>query len=265
MVDNVLKVDGLTKIFTTGFLRKGTENYAVKNISFQHNSKTILGLIGESGSGKTTTARLIARLARPDSGSILLKGRDVWSIPTIEFYRHVQLLFQDPYSSFNPVYKLKHGFDNVFKKLCIATKNEQMERISEVLSVVRLTDEVLYKYPHELSGGQMQRASLARALLINPELLLVDEPTSMVDASLRVTLLNVLYDATRNLDKSIIFITHDISQAFYICDRIAIMYRGEILEEGPTEEVIFCPKNEYTKQLVTDVPKLNERYETCRD
>ena len=258
----MLEVNDLTKTFASGFIKKGAIIYAVKNVSFKHDSNQILGIIGESGSGKTTTARMIAKLVRPDSGEILLKGKNIWKIPKKEYYRQVQLLFQDPYSSFNPVYRVKHSFDNVFKELVNLTQKEQKERILEILGLVRLTDEVLNKYPHELSGGQLQRVSLTRSLLINPDLLIVDEPTSMVDASLRITVLNILFDITRNLGKALIFITHDISQAFYVCDRIALMYKGEIVEEGLTEDVIFNPQHPYSQKLVSDVPKIDKRYET---
>ena len=262
MTEILLKVNNLTKTFTSGFLKKGTVNYAVKSVSFENDYRYILGLIGESGSGKTTTARLIAKLTKPDSGEILMKDKNIWKIQTKEYYRQVQLLFQDPYSSFNPVYRVEHSFHNIFKELVDITKKEMQERVLEVLAMVRLTDEVMKKYPHELSGGQLQRASVARALLINPDLLIVDEPTSMVDASLRITVLNILSDMTRDMDKSIIFITHDISQAFYVCDRIAIMYKGKIVEEGSAEEVIFNPQHPYSRRLVKDVPKINERFET---
>lgn len=262
MPEKLLKVDQLAKFFTTGFLKKGQEIAAVDNVSFEHDFGQVLGIIGESGSGKTTVAKLMVKLLKPDRGRIIFKGRDISSIPDIEYYRQVQVLFQDPYSSFNPIYRVKHGFDNAFKVLRRMPQDEQKERIAEVLDLVRLTDEILVKYPHELSGGQLQRASLARMLLINPDVLIVDEPTSMVDASLRVTILNILFDMTRNLNKSVIFITHDISQAFYVCDRIAIMHNGKIVEEGPAEEVILNPQDEYSKRLTGDVPKINERYST---
>lgn len=262
MAKPILSIKNLTKVFTTGFLRKGKEVYAVNNVSFQIDPGCIFGLIGESGSGKTTTARIIARLIKPDSGEILFKNKDIWSIPAKEYYRQVQLVFQDPYSSFNSVYRVRHSFDNVFKKLCPLPKQQQDERISEVLKTLRLTEEVLEKYPHELSGGQLQRAALARALLVNPDLLIIDEPTSMVDASLRITILNSLLNMARAFGKTIIFITHDISQAYYVCDRIAIMYKGEIVEEGPVDEVIFNPQHHYSKRLIADVPKMRKRYET---
>jgi len=265
MAERLLKVDNLTKTFTTGFLRRGSETIAVNNISFEVNYGHISGLVGESGSGKTTAAVLISKLLKPTSGKIYLKGKEIRSIPNIEYYRQVQLLFQDPYSSFNPIYRVKHGLTNVFKVLSHVPKNEQEQKILEVLNLVRLTDEVLDKFPHEASGGQLQRASLARALLINPDLLIVDEPTSMVDASLRVTILNILQNLARNLNKSIIFITHDLSQAFYLCDEINIMYKGEIVEKGSTKEVILNPQHSYSKRLIADIPKLSERYETLRD
>ncbi|MCR8489006.1 MAG: ATP-binding cassette domain-containing protein [candidate division WOR-3 bacterium] len=261
-MDEILKINGLTKIFATGFLKKGKEIYAVRNISLSIPLGCIFGLIGESGSGKSTTAKLIARLLKPDSGEILFKGKNIWSFPIEDYYRHVQLVFQDPYSSFNNVYRLRHTFDNVFRKLRPIPKQQREERIREVLKMLRLTEDILYKYPSELSGGQLQRAALARALLVDPDLLLVDEPTSMVDASLRVTILNSLQNMSRMFNKTIIFITHDISQAYYLCDRIAIMYKGEIVEEGPVDEVIFNPKHHYSKRLISDVPKISKRYET---
>ncbi|MGA3110792.1 MAG: ATP-binding cassette domain-containing protein [Candidatus Bathyarchaeia archaeon] len=265
MAERLLKVDNLTKTFTTGFLRSGSETKAVNNISFELDFGHISGLIGESGSGKTTAAVLISKLLKPTGGKIYLKGKEIWSIPNIEYYKQVQLLFQDPYSSFNPVYRVKHGLTNVFKVLSRVPENEQEQKILEVLDLVRLTDEILDKFPHEISGGQLQRASLARALLINPDLLIVDEPTSMVDASLRVTILNILQSLARSLNKSILFITHDLSQAFYLCDEINIMCKGEIVEKGSAKEVILNPQHSYSKKLIADIPKLTERYETLRD
>jgi len=262
--DILLELKNLTKTFATGFFGRGKQVVAVDDVSFNCKAGEILGLIGESGSGKTTTARIILKLLSPTSGNIYFKGKEVWSILDNEYYRHVQGVFQDPYASFNPFYKVKHLFDVTYNNILSAhaTSSSDQDSITEkVLNLVRLSgEEVLYKYPHELSGGQLQRILLARALLVNPALLVVDEPTSMVDASLRVTILNILKELSKEQNKSIIFITHDISQAFYLCDRIIVMYKGKIVEQGLTEDVIGRPKHWYTQRLIKDVPKLRKKF-----
>ena len=256
MSQHLLEVLEVSKTFTTGFLRARKKICALNRVNFNLERGSILGIIGESGSGKTTLARIILRLIKMDEGKILLENRDIQDITRLEYYRRVQMLFQDPYSSFNPVFRMEHAFKNAVKILRPISSKEQKREILNSLTKVRLSEDILDKYPHELSGGQLQRASIARILLINPELLIADEPTSMVDASLRITILNIFSRMVRELNKSIILITHDISQAFYICDEIIIMQRGRLVEKGPVEKVIFNPQEEYSKKLIADVPRL---------
>ncbi|RLE86940.1 MAG: ABC transporter ATP-binding protein [Thermoprotei archaeon] len=258
----LLRVEKLTKIFTAGgIFGSKMRVVAVNGISFECREGEILGIIGESGSGKTTTMKTILKLYKPTRGKIYFRGRDIWTIPNKEYYRHVQGVFQDPYSSINPVYRVRHLFDNIFDNLLEdVSLDERHEILSEVLDRVQLkAEEVLYKYSYELSGGQLQRVLLAACLLVDPELIIADEPTSMIDASMRVTILNVMRSLREEEGKSIIFITHDIGQAFYICDRLLVMRKGKIVEEGSAEEVVFHPQHPYTKRLIADVPKLGKK------
>ena len=189
-------------------------------------------------------------------------GKDIWEIPNKEYWKNVQAVFQDPYASFNPFYKVNRIMRNVLKLLPNNVRNDAVKRIHQVLEQVGLNpEEVLDKRPFELSGGQLQRVLLARCLLVDPRIIIADEPTSMIDASMRVGILNLLKDLSKKEGKSIIFITHDISQAFYVSDRILVMYKGRIVESGPPEKVLFSPEHPYTKRLISDVPKLHERFE----
>ena len=261
MSETLLHVKNLTKIFRVGFLGRGKTIVAVNNINFDLKKGEILSLIGESGSGKTTTARMILKLLRPTNGNVYFMDEDIWNIPDKEYWRNVQAVFQDPYASFNPFYKVDRILKNAFKLLPNISKKEINTRIREVLEQVELNPkEVLGKRPFELSGGQLQRVLLARCLLVNPRIIIADEPTSMIDASMRVSILNLLKTLSKKEQVSIIFITHDISQAFYISDRILVMYRGKIVESGPPEKVLFYPQHPYTKRLISDVPKLFETF-----
>lgn len=252
----------MTKIFTTGFIGLGEKIVAVNDVSFNCKSGEVIGLIGESGSGKTTTARLILKLLSATSGQIFFKGKNIWTIPNREYYRYVQGVFQDPYSSINPVYKVRHLFSNTFNLFGEVSKSELSQRVDDALELVHLEpEEALEKHIDELSGGQLQRILLANSLFVNPDVILTDEPTSMIDASLRVIVLNVIKELSGKHGKLIMFITHDISQAFYVCDRIIVMYRGKIVEQGSAEEVVLSPQHPYTKRLIADVPKLKQKFE----
>lgn len=261
MAQNMLKVEDLTKVFSTGFIRRRSEIVAVNNVSFSCRAGEIVGIIGESGSGKTTLMKMILKLLKPTSGTIYFEDKDIWEIPNKQYYRHVQGIFQDPYSSINPVYKIRHLFTNSSNLLKGMPKDEIRKRIKEVIKLVNLEVGILDKHIDELSGGQLQRVLLANCLLVDPDVILADEPTSMIDASLRVMILNILKDLSKNYNKLIIFITHDISQAFYICDRILVMHQGRIVEQGLAEDIVFNPQNPYTKRLIANVPRLKQKFE----
>jgi len=259
--EDLIRVEHVSKIFTTGFITSGEKVIAVDDVSFKCKSGEIIGLIGESGSGKTTTARLILKLSAPTKGEIYFKDQNIWTIPNTKYYRSVQGVFQDPYSSINPVYRIKHLFDNTSNLLKELSENELNHRIKNVLELVHLKPEVLQKHVDELSGGELQRILLANCLFVDPEVILTDEPTSMIDASMRVIVLNILKELSEKHKKLIIFITHDISQAFYVCDRILVMYKGKVVEEGSAEQVVLKPQHSYTKRLIADVPKLKQKFE----
>lgn len=256
----LLQVENLTKVFGGG----RNEVVAVDDISFAIAPGEIVSLLGESGSGKTTTARMILRLSRPTKGRILYEGKDINEMKGIDYWRRAQTIFQDPFSSFNSFYSV-HSFlgkafrlaDNDF------SEDERRALMEKAMEDVGLNaSELLFKRPHELSGGQRQRLMIARALLIGPELLVADEPTSMIDASSRVGILNMLMDLSRKHGMTIMFITHDIGLAYYTSDRLLIMNEGRIVEEGSAEEVVERPTNAYTKRLLADIPTLRRKWDT---
>lgn len=259
--EGLLRVEHLTKTFTTGFVGRGRKITAVDDVSFSCNPGEVVGIIGESGSGKTTLVKLILKLLMPTSGDVYYRGTNIWAIPNKDYYRHVQGVFQDPYSSINPVYRVKHLFNNTSNLLKESSERHIRQRVREVLELVGLQEEVLDKHIDELSGGQLQRVLLANCLLVNPDVILTDEPTSMIDASLRVIVLNILKNLSVARKKLILFITHDISQAFYICNRILVMYQGRLVEQGSAEEVVLSPQHPYTKKLIADVPRLRQKFE----
>ncbi len=257
----LLEAHDLTRVFGHG------ENAlkAVDNVALAIQPGEIVSVVGESGSGKTTLSRLLLRLMEPTHGQILLHGQDVTGLHSAgeleRYWRKVQAVFQDPYAAFNQFYTIHRVLGNSLKVLGRRMPNvEQVERIESSLKEVGLNPvDVLNKWPHQLSGGQVQRVMIARALVVGPELLIADEPTSMLDASLRVTVLNLLMDLRQQHNMSILFITHDLGQAYYVSDRVLVMYRGQIVEQGPVEEVLSHPQHEYTKRLMSDVPLLHGR------
>jgi len=260
--DAVVRVKNLTKLYTSGYIRT-TEVVGAKNVSFDIKKGEIFCLVGESGSGKTTVGNMILRLIKPTSGKILLDGKDAFSYDKKAYWRKVQAVFQDPYSSFNFFYNVDKPLNDAFDLLENSPPKEERKKIirSTLETIGMNPDEILGRYPHQLSGGQMQRLLIARSLIIRPSLLVADEPTSMIDASTRVAVLNELLRLKEVAKMSVLFITHDLAQAYYIGDRIAIMKKGEIIEQGPVRKVIFSPKHPYTKNLVASVPPLHERWE----
>ncbi|MCX7845804.1 MAG: ABC transporter ATP-binding protein [Dictyoglomaceae bacterium] len=258
----VLEVHNLCKYFGSG---KNLVK-AVDNISFNIKSNEIISIIGESGSGKTTTAKMLLKLLPSTKGRIIFKGRDITNLKDrkslIEYWKEVQAVFQDPFSSFNAFYTVKRLLKNVFKLLPPIDEDKKEELIKHALTNVGLNyEEILNKRPFELSGGQKQRIMIARILIIKPTLLIADEPTSMIDASSRTGILNLLLDLRKNYGMSIIFITHDIGLACYTSDRLIIMSEGKIVETGEPEEILVKPKSSYTQKLLKDVPVIHTSWE----
>jgi len=257
-------MDNVTKIYrTSGGLKLSRRKFmkAVDGVSLNliGNEPTVLGLIGESGSGKSTIARMILGLLKPTSGEIFYKDRNLrdWLKSDKKIYRReVQAIFQDPYSIYNPFYKVNRIFKIPIKKFGLASTNkEEKNLIVEALETLGLRPEdVLGRYPHQLSGGERQRLMLARIFLIKPRLLIADEPTSMIDASLRSIFLNNLLDLKKRLKMSCLYITHDLNTAHYVADEMAILCKGNLVEMGDAETILRAPLHPYTKLLVSSIP-----------
>jgi peptide/nickel transport system ATP-binding protein len=258
----ILSCQNLTKMYTSGLVRTKIV-LGSKDASFDIKRGEIVSLAGESGSGKSTIAKMILRLIEPTSGSIVLNGRDIHSYSKREYYKQVQAVFQDPYSAFNPFYKVDHVIDRAFGlREDDLDKEERREVIESTFMSIGLNpSEVLGRYPHELSGGQMQRLLIGRSLLIGSQLLIADEPTSMIDASTRAGVLNLLLRLKEEKNFSVLFITHDIGQAQYVSERVLIMKEGEIVEQGSVHDVFTRPEHPYTKELLAAVPSLYEKWE----
>jgi peptide/nickel transport system ATP-binding protein len=257
----LLEIENLTKFYTSGYVLT-EKKVAVDNVSFSIKKSEVFCLVGESGSGKTTIGNIVLRLLKPTSGKILLDGRDIYSYDKKTYWRKVQAVFQDPYSSFNFFYTIDKPLHDAFHLLEKRSSREERKKVIKATfeKIGMNPDEIMGRYPHQLSGGQMQRILIARSFILHPELLVADEPTSMVDASTRVSVLNELLRLKEEEELSVLFITHDLAQAYYIGNRIAIMQKGKIVESGLVEEVIFEPKHPYTKDLIRSVPPLHEKW-----
>lgn len=249
----IIQVRDLSCSFGTRSRRK----VAVDTVSFTIGESEIVSIVGESGSGKTTLARMLLQLQRPSSGTIRLFGQPVTRQRSL--YSRIQAVFQDPFSSFNQFYTVGQQLEmcfNLFTRRYSPTQRASM--IEEALTYVHLrAGDVCTKFPFELSGGQMQRILLARIFLIKPSILVADEPTSMIDAFLRRSILDLLLDLRSELHMTIIFITHDLTLAQTISDRIFVMYCGRIVEQNTAEAVMSHPSNEYTIRLIEDTPRLD--------
>jgi oligopeptide/dipeptide ABC transporter ATP-binding protein len=246
------------------FSRKTDKIYAVDNLNFSVGRGETLGLIGESGCGKTTTARLIMGLISPDSGTVTVNGVNICDAGKKQmknFRQKAQIVFQDPYEYLNHRMNVR---DIIAEPLIINYRNIKKQEIDK--RVIKLLEEInmtpasdyMSRYPHELSGGQRQRIAIARALILEPDFIMADEPTSMLDVSVRADILNILRNLKKKMKLTMIYITHDIITAGYMCDRIAVMYKGRIVEIGLTKEVLLNPQHPYTRALVAVVTDLNQ-------
>src|SRR3982074_3069702 len=257
---SLLEAQNVTRIFGGAFLREG-HTVAVDGVSLVINEDkpSITTIAGESGSGKTTLARLLLGLIQPTRGSTQYRGAPLTNMDggaRKQFRREVQAIFQDPYEAYNPVYKVDQTLTTPVRKFHLGQSREEgQQRIEDSLRMAGLRpEETLGRYPHQLSGGQRQRIMVARALLLNPRVILADEPVSMVDASLRATILESLVKLKRELGISLIYITHDLTTAYQVSQYIYILYRGSVAEVGSVEKVIKDPKHPYTRLLVNSIP-----------
>ena len=232
---------------------------AMYDISFSLGQREIVSLVGESGSGKTTTAKVVAKLHQPTKGEVLFKGMDIFGkeIKQQNYKKSVQMIFQNPYEVLNPTHKIESILQRPFKIHKLATKAEVKDQIAQLLASVGLepAEKYIGKFPHELSGGERQRINIARAISVQPELLLADEPTSMLDVSMKMIIMNMLKQFRDEQDISLLYITHDLAGARYIADRIAVMYAGMIVEIGPSDDVIQKAYHPYTQLLRSAAPQ----------
>lgn len=257
----LLETVGLSKHFRLGGLLSKRFLHAVDDVDLAIRPGEIVALVGESGSGKSTIARLIAGVYRPTRGGIKFHGRPTDALRSrsekLAYRGKVPMVFQDPYGSLSPVYRVSHGVLRALKLHRPALSGPERERVAvELFESVGLAPgaEFLLKYPYELSGGQRQRIGFAQALACNPELILADEPVSMLDVSVRIGVLNLMATLRRELRLSFLYITHDIASARYVADRLVVMYAGQIAESGPVEDVLAHPKHPYTQLLLSAVP-----------
>ncbi len=257
-----MRLEHVTRTFGGGVLSSKPPIVAVDDVSLSidEDEPQITTIAGESGSGKTTLARLLMGTIRPSDGTMYYRGKDFTKLSRREswkFKQEVQSIYQDPFGSYNPFYKVDHVLETPINRFKLATSRQaKRSMIEDALAMVGLQPgDTLGRFPHQLSGGQRQRIMVARALLIKPRLILADEPVSMVDASLRATILDSIRRLNREIGISVIYITHDLTTALQISDNILVMYRGSVVESGAVERVILEPKHPYTQLLIESIPQ----------
>ena len=273
--ERLLEVSDLEKYFPIkqGFLKKEVGQIrAVDGVNFHINDGETLGLVGESGCGKTTTARCILRAVDPTSGEILFRTRedevvDIASLKGSDLKKirsDIQMIFQDPFSSLNPRMTLLDTIGEPLLLNNIGTKDDREQRVAELLDMVGLRPEYMRRFPHAFSGGQRQRIGIARALALNPKLVVADEPVSALDVSVQAQVLNLLADLQQELGLTYLFVAHDLSVVKHISDRVAVMYVGKLVEMAPTDELFSTPKHPYTAALLSAVPEPDPRTKSDR-
>ena len=275
MKKNVIEVKNLEKHFEVSggfFSRKKTTVKAVDNITFEIPFGESLGLVGQSGCGKTTTARALCLLDPKTGGEVKFYNNDTSAMQSIDelegdeikkFRRNIQMIFQDPYESLNPRWTIKDIILEPLNIHNIGDLDEREEAVAEILQTVGLTPPENYmpRYPHELSGGQRQRVSIARTLIMKPKFVVCDEPTSMLDVSIRISIMDLMLNLAKDLEVSYLYITHDLAVARYMCNRIAVMFNGKIVEIAETEELLNNPVHPYTKRLISSIPVPDPSYD----
>lgn len=274
MKKNIIEVNNLTKYFEVsgGLFQKKSIVKAVDDISFFIPQGESLGLVGQSGCGKTTTARTLTLLEEKTTGSINVYNSDTNMLESTDnlnqdqlkqFRRNIQMIFQDPYEAMNPRWTIKDIIKEPLLIHNLGSPEEQEEAVREILKTVGLTppQNYLNRYPHELSGGQRQRVAIARALIMKPKFVICDEPTSMLDVSIRISIMDLMLELAKDLGVSYLYITHDLAVARYMCNRIAVMFNGKIVEIADTEELLKNPVHPYTKKLISSIPVPDPTYE----
>ena len=278
MNQNILEVRNLVKHFEVSksvFSRNKKIVKAVDGISFDIKAGETLGLVGQSGCGKTTTARSLCLLDPKSSGSVNFYNPDTKSMESIDkidedgirvFRRNIQMIFQDPYESLNPRWTIKDIIKEPLDIHNIGSFSEREDAVVEILRTVGLTppENYMSRYPHEISGGQRQRVSIARTLVMKPKFVVCDEPTSMLDVSIRISIMDLMLNLAKELDVSYLYITHDLAVARYMCNRIAVMFNGKIVEIAETEELLNNPIHPYTKRLISSIPIPDPSYKRER-
>jgi peptide/nickel transport system ATP-binding protein len=262
-IDTILELQDVSKVFHMGSMFSRLSITAVDHVSLHVGPGEIFGLAGESGSGKSTLARMILGFEEPTSGTIIHRGTDGQAITGKNVWRTagVQAVFQNPFEAFNPLRQVERYFFEAVENYRLATnRTDAQARIDKTLQMVGLNYEgIAGRYPGEFSGGQLQRVSIARSLLSEPALLIADEPVSMVDASLRMSIMNLFRELVDRLGLGVVYITHDLATAYYVCNRIAVMFRGNIISMGDVEKVLMQPKHPYVRLLRECIPETDPK------
>ena len=258
--ETILEVKNIKKYFPIKkglLLREVGQVKAVDDISFVVKKGETLGLVGESGCGKSTLGRTLIRLYEPTAGEIMFKGQDFCSLSGSDLRKsrkHLQMIFQDPFASLDPRMTISQILTEPFQIHNLYTPSEREQKVKELLEIVGLKASHLNRYPHEFSGGQRQRISIARALTLNPDLVIADEPVSALDVSIQAQILNLMKDLQEKFNLTYIFISHDLNVVEHICDRVAVMYLGKIVEIGTREQIFNSPQHPYTQALLAAIP-----------